>query len=242
MILVLVAAEKNTNIVMADKINTKSLASFIDNTLLRPDVTRNEIIEFCRLSAEKEFAGVCIPPYFVAQAAKELAENETTKVITVIGFPMGYNMTNTKAQEAKKALDDEADELDMVMNIAAFKSGNYSLVKDDIESITTLCRMKDRKIKLIIETGLLTADEIKRACELAAESNVDYLKTSTGFLATKKQLTPQLIQKLRSLLPDKILIKASGGIKDTKFALELIEAGASRLGTSSGLKIIGNEG
>jgi len=145
-------------------------------------------------------------------------------------------MTSIKAEEAKKAIDDGADELDMVMNIAAFKSGNLPFVQDDIESIVTIGRLKNKVIKVIIETGLLSDEEIIKACEICAKAEVPYVKTSTGINAGGAK--SEHVKLIREHLPKSIKIKASGGIRTTEFANELISLGASRLGTSSGLSLI----
>lgn len=233
---VLAEVEKNTSIVMV-KTKQQSIASYIDHTLLKPDSTQDQVKQICYEAKQQKFAAVCIPPYYV-QKACELLENSQVKIATVIGFPLGYNMTSAKAEEARKAISDGADELDMVMNIAAFKSGKKALVKDDIQSITTLARLRNKVTKVIIETALLDEHEIRDACSICEECESNFVKTCTGFNGGGARVED--IQTMRETLSSRIKIKASGGIKDIEFANQLIEAGADRLGTSSGLKLVGN--
>ena len=229
---VLAEAEKSIKTVMEDRM----LNSYIEHTILKPDSSREQVLKVCREAVENNFAGACIPPYFLQHARKEIPDNSETQLVTVIGFPMGYNMTSIKAEEAKKAIDDGADELDMVMNIAAFKSGNLPFVQDDIESIVTIGRLKNKLVKVIIETGLLSDEEIIKACAICAKAEVPYVKTSTGINAGGAK--SEHVKLMREHLPKSIKIKASGGIRSTEFANELIELGADRLGTSSGLSLI----
>lgn len=207
----------------------KELATKIDHTILKPETTRKDVERICREAQEYGFFGVCVPPYLLA-AARQFLKNTDVKLITVVGFPIGYSTSSTKAEEAKKALADGADELDMVMNVSALKSGNFAYVKDDIQSITTICRLHSKIIKVIIETTLLTEDEIAKACEICAEVKVDFVKTSTGFFGAGADV--ETVKLLRSLLPKGILIKASGGIRTKEQALELLKAGAARIGAS----------
>ncbi len=231
-----VEVEKNTRIAM-EKTKQHAIASYIDHTLLKPESTHNQVKQLCQEASQNQFAAVCIPPYYV-QMACELLQNTGVNIATVIGFPLGYNMTSAKAEEARKAISDGADELDMVMNIAAFKSGKKALVKEDIQSITTLARLRNRVSKVIIETALLDEHEIRDACAICEDCDSHFVKTSTGFNGGGARVED--VQAMRETLSPKIKIKASGGIKDVEFANELIEAGADRLGTSSGLKLVGN--
>lgn len=211
------------------------ISNYIEHTLLKADATKEDVINIINEAIEYQFVGVCIAPYFVKLAKNQLQEHDT-KVITVVGFPMGYHTISTKVEETKKALEDGADEIDMVINVSALKSGDINHVKDGISSVATLCRLKARPLKIIIETGLLTEEEIILACELCAEIGVDYIKTSTGINGEGAKVG--IVKLMRKVLPEKIKIKASGGIKTKKFAIELIEAGADRIGTSSGVKIV----
>lgn len=218
-----------------------ALEAFIDNTLLKPEATEGDIREFVQSSLQYSFAGLCIPPYYISLVRDLLGGSKRTQLVTVIGFPLGYQLISAKIQEAQLAIENGADELDMVMNIAAFKSGHYDVVKEEMQQFSDLCRTKHKVSKVIIESALLNNHELEKACHIAADANVDFVKTSTGFSSTKLDLDRAYIAKLRSLLPDHIKIKASGGIKDARHAWELINAGASRIGTSSGIQMMEEE-
>lgn len=218
-------------------VNKPSIAQYIDQTILKQTTTLDDVEYLCRKSIEFGFAGVCIPPYYTAAAHKILAESNT-KLVTVVGYPMGYSDINAKAYETKRALSEGADEIDMVMNIAALKTGMLNHVADGIESIKTLCGMSDKLIKVIIETAVLNKEEIEVACGICADKQVDFVKTSTGIVAGGA--TIEAVTLLRKLLPDTIKIKASGGIKTYDQAMVFINAGADRIGTSSGFTIIEN--
>lgn len=214
---------------------TKDIAARIDHTFLKPDTTTEKIKALCLEATENRFAAVCVPPYFVTQA-RQFLEDSRVKLATVIGFPLGYTHSLIKVEEAKRAMEDGADELDVVMNLAAFFSGNDKDVLKEIQSITQLAHLKSKQVKWIIETGLLSANEIRNACSIAIKAEVDYVKTSTGF--SGGGATVEVVELLRSLLPKKISIKASGGIKSREQAEALINAGADRIGTSSSIQIV----
>lgn len=220
---------------MDDLKNKENLAQFIDHTLLKPDATKADIEQLCKDAVQYHFAAVCVPPFWVSYC-HEMLESLDVKVATVVGFPLGYNATAVKVEECKKAIIDGADEIDFVVNISALKSGNVKHVQSDINAVCSYCHMKNKKVKMIIEIGLLNETEIKTLCKMAVEEKVDYVKTSTGMLSRGVEVDD--IKLLRSLLPKDILIKASGGIKIAPFAQELVVAGASRLGTSSSVAII----
>jgi len=207
---------------------------YIDHSLLKANILRSEVETLCNEAIEHNFAAVCIPPYFVSQAVK-LLESKDVKVATVIGFPLGFESTTSKVEEIKRALDMGADELDVVVNIAAVKNADWHFVKNDIETVTRASHMKGKVVKLILETSLLEFDELEKLCEICAKLEVDFVKTSSGF---EGGATVQVVKKMRDLLPKEIKIKASGGIRNYEDAVALIEAGADRLGTSSGTKII----
>lgn len=215
-----------------------NIASYIDHTLLRPDADERMIISLCAEAEIYKFAAVCIPPCFVKVAAKVL-DNQDVKIATVIGFPLGYQTAEVKFFEAYKALTTGAAEIDMVMNIAAFKTGQYDEVENEIGELATLCHFRNAELKVIIETALLSEEEIVRACLICAEAEADFVKTSTGFASRGASVAD--IKLMRASLPDNIRIKASGGIRDLAFATELILAGADRLGTSAGLQLLQNE-
>lgn len=214
-----------------------NIAAYIDHTLLRPDADERMIISLCAEAEKYKFAAVCIPPCFVKVAAKVL-DNQDVKIATVIGFPLGYQTAEVKFFEAHKALTTGAGEIDMVMNIAAFKTGQYDEVENEIGELATLCHFKNAELKVIIETALLSEEEIVRACQICAEAEADFVKTSTGFSSRGASLAD--IRLMRASLPENIRIKASGGIRDLAFAKELILAGADRLGTSAGIEILLN--
>ncbi len=212
-----------------------NLASLIDHTILKPDCSPSEIKKLCEEALQHHFAAVCIPPYYVKDAAV-LLENSGVKVATVAGFPMGYATTSSKVEGIKRAIDEGADELDVVINLCAVKSENWNHVKNEVETLTTACHMKGKALKLILETGLLSENEILKMCQISAEAGVDFVKTSTGFNGVGAAL--DTVRLLRQNLPSSIKIKAAGGIRTREFAEELVACGAGRLGSSSGVAII----
>ena len=212
-----------------------ALAKKIDHTLLTPNCTYNDVERLCNEAKSYGFAAVCIPPYYVKDAAR-LLEDNMTKVATVIGFPMGYSNTPAKVEEVKRAIDEGVDEIDVVINILAVKNKNWSYVRNDIDSMTRAAHLKGKKIKVIVEVGLLTDEELTQICQLCNDIDVNYVKTSTGFNGTPVNV--KQVQQLRALLKSDIRIKASGGINTSRLAEELIEAGANRIGASASLEII----
>lgn len=212
-----------------------NLASKIDHTLLKADTSEREVKKLCAEAKEFGFAAVCIPPYFVRKCKLWLTDSNV-KVATVVGFPLGYSHTPAKVEEARRAIDEGADEIDMVINIIALKAGDWNYLKNELTSAATIVQLRGGKLKVILETGLLTEGEIIKACELCKEMSVDFVKTSTGF--TQPGATIEAVKLLRANLPKSIKIKASGGIRDKEFALQLIEAGADRIGSSAGVSLI----
>lgn len=210
-----------------------NLAKYIDNTLLKPAATAEQIKALCEESMEYGFASVCVNPTHVELVAKLLA-GSGVKTCTVIGFPLGANTSAVKAFEAEKAVEDGADELDMVINIGALKAGDEQTVKEDIEAVVQAGQGK--LVKVIIETALLTDEEKVRACELAVEAGADFVKTCTGFSGGAANVHD--IALMRKTVGPDIGVKASGGVRTKEDALALIEAGATRIGTSSGKAII----
>jgi deoxyribose-phosphate aldolase len=213
-----------------------NLSGYIDHTLLRPDCTTEDIEQLCREAQQHHFAAVCVPPFHVKQAAN-LCENSTVAVATVVGFPMGYASTPSKIEEIKRAIDEGASEIDAVINICAVKSGNWNHVTNDIDSLTTATHLKGKQIKIILETALLTQEEIERVVGICLDKEVEYLKTSTGFNGGGATL--EVVELLRRLADGRAKIKASGGIRSRWEAEQFIKAGADRIGTSSGVAIIG---
>ena len=212
-----------------------NLADHIDHTILKPTTTSEDISQLCREAADEGFAAVCVPPCYVGMA-KRLLEETNVKVATVIGFPFGYNCTASKAEEIKKALEDRADELDMVHNIAAFRDGNFDYLTSEINICSRLVHHSGKLIKVIVESGILTDEELKRCCELYAPLDIDFMKTSTGYADVGA--TVEAVRTMRKHLPGHIFIKASGGIRTFEFAMALINAGATRLGCSASISIM----
>lgn len=211
-----------------------NLNRMMDHTILKPETTKEGVMKIINEAKEHHFYSVCVNPTWVALAAEEL-KTSPTAVCTVIGFPLGANTTATKAFEATDAIQNGADEIDMVINIGALKSGDNALVQKDIEGVVAAA--KDRAlVKVIIETALLTNDEIVRACELAKAAGADFVKTSTGF--STGGATVDDVRLMRATVGPEMGVKASGGIHDEAQARALIEAGASRLGTSASVAII----
>lgn len=211
------------------------LNAYLDHTLLKPDLEIHQVTEAAQLATHQHLAGLCIPPSYVKHAHEQLSGSKV-KAVTVIGFPLGYQKISPKTEEAREVLDDGADEVDMVMNVSAFKSGLTNYVQEDIDSITHLTHRHNKLIKVIIETGLLDEEEIKKACSLCAFSGVDYVKTCTGFNGGHASVDN--VALMRESLPAHTKIKASGGIKTVESAQALISAGADRLGTSSSYNLI----
>ena len=210
-----------------------NLAKVIDHTLLKPTATREQIETLCREAAEHGFCSVCVNPYWVPLAAKML-KGTGVKTCTVIGFPLGANTTEVKVFEAKTALENGADELDMVINIGALKSKDYDTVLQDIRALRALG--DNFVLKVIIETSELTDEEKVKACELAAEAKADFVKTSTGF--TKGGATVHDVALMKKSIPAGMQVKASGGVRTREDAEAMLAAGATRLGASSGIKIV----
>lgn len=211
----------------------KSLNKFIDHTLLKPTATESQIEDLCQEALENDFATVCINPCHVSKAVELLADSGVG-VCTVIGFPLGANLSGTKAFEARMAVDQGANEVDMVANIGAIKEGNWSEVASDISSVVEAAG--GRVVKVILETCLLTPEEIVKACEAAVKAKAHFVKTSTGF--SDGGATVEAVKLMKETVGKHCEVKASGGIRDGDTAKAMIEAGATRLGTSSGVAII----
>ena len=210
-----------------------NLSDYIDHTNLSKTATAEDIMKLCEEAKKYHFPTVCIPPYYV-KAASEYLKGSTTEVCTVIGFPNGYNTTETKQYEAIDALHNGAKEIDMVININALKNKDYDYVKDEIETIRD--SIDGRCLKVIIETCLLTEEEIIKMTEICNETFVNFIKTSTGFDKEGAKLDDvNLIMKHKN---EVLEVKASGGIRNSKDAEAFIKAGATRLGTSHGIDII----
>ncbi|MES2005822.1 MAG: deoxyribose-phosphate aldolase [Bacteroidota bacterium] len=211
------------------------LNHYIDHTVLKPTTLVSDIEKLCSEAIQYGFAAVCVPPNFVKKA-KELTKGSAVKVATVIGFPFGYSAVESKIAEILLAIVDGADELDMVINISAIKNKDWLYLADEINHIMPIIRSKHKVIKIIIESGILTDEEIIKCCEIYGMAGIDYLKTSTGY--AEKGATVEAVKLFRLHLPANIQIKASGGIRDYAFAKQLIDAGATRLGCSASVAIV----
>jgi deoxyribose-phosphate aldolase len=216
----------------------EDLNIYIEHTNLKPDATHQDIIKLCEEAVEHKFYGVCVSPYHV-QLAKKTIKKAPVKIITVVGFPFGYNTVASKVEETKKAIIGGADEVDVVMNIAAFKSGDDATVLNDLQAVIMACHLQNKVAKVIIETALLTKEEIEKACRLCVDSEADFVKTSTGYASSGAKVED--VELMRKILPAKVKIKAAGGIRDNATAIAMVNAGATRLGTSSSLAIMGVE-
>ena len=224
-------AEKNSKLVM----EKMPLNKYIDHTILKPTCLVSDIEKLCAEAKQYDFAAVCVPPNFVKLAKEKLADS-TVQVATVIGFPFGYSATEAKIAEIILAMVDGADELDVVANIAAIKNGDWSAIADEINHIMPIIRSKGKVVKIIIESGVLTDDEIIKCCDIYGIAGIDYLKTSTGY--AEKGASVEAVKLFRKHLPDQVQIKASGGIRDYATAQLMIDAGATRIGCSAGVAIV----
>lgn len=211
------------------------LNQYIDHTILKPTTLIADIEKLCAEAKEYQFAAVCVPPNFVKKA-KSLLEGSTVKVSTVIGFPFGYSAVEAKIAEIVLAIVDGADELDVVINISAIKNNDWQYLADEINHIMPIIRSKNKVIKVIIESGVLTDGEIIKCCDIYGLAGIDYLKTSTGY--AEKGASVEAVKLFRKHLPAHVQIKASGGIRDYAFAKQLVDAGATRLGCSAGMAIV----
>lgn len=212
-----------------------NLSSYIEHTLLKQTTTISEVDKLCLEASLENFVAVCIPPKFVANA-KKMLDSSNVKVTTVIGFPLGYGETDMKLQEIDEALEKGADELDMVIDLSALKSGDFKRLEREIEMCLKPVYAAGKVLKVIVESGILTPNELLECCALYSNYDIDYMKTSTGFAS--KGATVEAVRIMRAHLPFRVGIKASGGIRTYQFAKELIEAGAVRLGTSGSMQIM----
>ncbi|MBI5202021.1 MAG: deoxyribose-phosphate aldolase [Elusimicrobia bacterium] len=213
--------------------NCSQIAKTVDHTLLKPNATQEEVAKLCEEARAYCFASVCVNPSYVALSAK-LLKGSGVKVCTVIGFPLGSTTPTVKAIEARDAIANGADEIDMVINIGALKSGNDGMVLSDIVAVREATR--GRVLKVILETALLTGDEKVRACLMSKQAGADFVKTSTGF--SGGGATVDDIKLMRQTVGPLMGVKASGGIRDTATAQAMISAGATRLGTSASIAIV----
>ncbi len=209
---------------------------YIEHTLLKQDATEADLIKLFEEAKAHNFLGVCINPCYV-KLAKDYLKDSDVKIVTVIGFPLGANKTDVKIFETKCAVDDGADEIDMVINVTWLKDKQYDLIVNEIKKIKEACG--NHNLKVILETDLLTKEEIKKACELCIQGGADFVKTSTGFVKNGVGAKEEDVKLMyETVSPHGLQVKASGGIRDKEAAEKMIKAGAVRLGTSSGVKIV----
>jgi len=220
-------------------IKPRDMAKMIDHTNLNPTASVEDIKQLCTEAKEHEFASVCVNPIYVPLSAKMLEES-SVKVCTVVGFPLGANTTETKSFETRNAIKNGAQEIDMVMNLGAFKSGAYEIFKSDIKAVVDATKTagvtSDIIVKVILETCYLNEDEIVKACEIAKDAGVDFIKTSTGFGEYGARVED--VSLMRKTVGRDVGVKASGGIKNFEDALNMLDAGANRIGASSGVAIV----
>ena len=207
---------------------------YIEHTKLNPDLKESDVDQLIEEAIKHSFVGVCLPPFWVKRAKREL-EATSVKLVTVAGFPLGYQMTEAKLKECEMAIENGVDEIDIVLNISALKSG-MPWAKIELAKCSVLLHQSNVVMKVIIETALLTNEEIIKATKLSVDAGADFVKTSTGFSSSGAK--QEHIRLIKSVVPSHVQIKASGGIKTYEEAVSMIEAGASRLGTSSGVDIV----
>ena len=209
-------------------------AHYIEHTLLSPTLIIGDIDRLVQEAQQHNFFGVCVPPFWVKRARREIGTNPIT-LVTVAGFPLGYNMTETKIDEINRGIDNGADEIDVVWNLSSFRTG-IPWTKIEIAKCAKACHDRQKLLKVIIETAYLSNKEIEDACKLCADAGADFLKTSTGFAPFGA--TVEHIRIMRAILPPSIGVKASGGIKTREQAMQLIDAGADRIGTSAAVSMM----
>ena len=213
---------------------TQNIAGLIDHTLLKQDATKKQIETLCEEARKYEFASVCVNPTWVNYSA-QLLKGSIVKVCTVIGFPLGATTTPVKAFETLNAIENGATEIDMVINVGALKDKNYELVQEDIEAVVNAAKGQ-AIVKVILETCLLTDEEIKKASELSKSAGADFVKTSTGF--STGGATVSAVELMRKTVGDELGVKASGGVRSLEDLQAMVQAGATRIGASSGVQIV----
>lgn len=211
------------------------LNQYIDHTILKPTTLVSDIEKLCAEARQYGFAAACVPPPFVKKT-KELLEGSGVKACTVIGFPFGYSAVEAKLAEVLLAIVDGVDEIDIVINLIALKNNDWEYLANEINHLLPIIKEKGKVVKIIIESGILTDDEIIKCCELYGAAGIDYLKTSTGY--EEKGATVHAVELFKKHLPPGTGIKASGGIRDDAFARQLVDAGATRLGCSASVAIV----
>lgn len=215
--------------------NSSGVAALIDHTLLKAEATRSDIARICKEALQYRFASVCVNSVFVRQVFEAL-RNSPVKTCVVVGFPLGANLPQVKLDEARVALDQGAQEVDMVIHIGGLKAGDDAAVRREIEDLTRLVHERGAILKVIIETALLTEEEKVRACRAARDARADFVKTSTGFSTSGATIGD--VQLMRQEVGREMGVKASGGVRTLDDLLAMVEAGATRIGTSNGVKIM----
>jgi len=211
-----------------------NIAKYIDHTILKPEATVEDVKKLCKEAREYDFASVCVNGCYANLVSTELTGSDV-KTCVVVGFPLGAMTKEAKAFETSDAIKNGANEIDMVINVGALKDKNYTLLKEDIEAVVNAAKGK-AIVKVIIETCLLTDEEKVKACEISKEAKADFVKTSTGF--SNSGATKEDIALMRKTVGDDLGVKASGGVRDYKTAMEMINAGASRIGASASIAIV----
>lgn len=211
-----------------------NIAAYLEHTNLSPVLTINEIDALVEEATQFGIFGICIPPFWVKRAKREIG-NEKIILVTVAGFPLGYNLTETKLDEMKRAFGNGADEIDVVWNLSSFKTGN-PWTKIELAKCSNLAHVHQKIVKVIIETAYLSENELEEACTLCADAGADFVKTSTGFAPSGAKVED--VKRMKEILPSNVGIKASGGIKTLEQVINLLEAGADRIGTSSSIAIL----
>lgn len=212
-----------------------SIEQYIEHTNLSPLITASEVEKLIEEAKTHNFVGVCVPPYWAKKARRDLGD-APIQLVTVIGFPLGYHRSEVKLQEIKSAIRDGVQEFDVVINLSAIKNGAYHWIKIEMSQFAKIIHEQEGILKVILETAYLSEEEIRQACRVCVDAGVDFMKTSTGL--APEGATIENVKLLREILPDTVGIKASGGIRSYEQAQAFIEAGAERIGTSSGLQII----
>ncbi|HPN37452.1 MAG TPA: deoxyribose-phosphate aldolase [Melioribacteraceae bacterium] len=223
---------------IGSEISDIGLARMIDHTLLKPEATSNDIIKLCEEAKRYSFASVCVNPFYVS-LCYSILKNTPVKVCTVIGFPLGANTTETKRFEAEQAINNGAEEIDMVINIGKLKEGDYKTVFEDVNKVVLTAKKHNAVCKVILETALLTDEEKIKACLICKEAKADFVKTSTGF--SKGGATAADIALMKYVVGSSVGVKASGGVRSYEDAALLIESGADRVGASASVKIVNKE-
>ncbi|QDH78903.1 deoxyribose-phosphate aldolase [Echinicola soli] len=208
--------------------------TFLEHTQLSPVLTDHQVNQLIEDAQKYRFVGVCIPPFWVKKVKREL-QDTAVRTITVVGFPLGHQMTETKVFETNKAIENGADEIDVVWSLSAFKSG-MNWPKIELAKLSSVCHDAGKILKVIVETAYLDRDELVQACKICTDAGVDIVKTSTGFAPSGARLED--VKVMREVLPDQVGIKASGGIKTLDQAKAFVQAGADRIGTSTGVQIM----